>query len=112
MKFKSENFLRNQDQEWEQLSPKIKRKITGFNDDTMMVLVHFETGGIGEAHSHVHTQSTYLESGSFEVTISGETQLLHKGDCFIVPPNVIHGVVCISSGVLVDFFNPIRKDFL
>jgi quercetin dioxygenase-like cupin family protein len=112
MKYKSNNFLRIDDQEWEQVAPLIKRKITGYNDDTMMVLVQFESGGIGEAHSHVHTQATYLESGSFEVTISGTTQLLHKGDCFFVPPNAIHGVVCISSGVLVDVFSPIRKDFL
>ena len=112
MQFKSDSLLKSSEQEWEQVAPLIKRKITGYNDDAMMVLVQFEEGGIGEQHSHIHTQSTYLESGSFEVTIAGETQLLHKGDCFFVPPNAVHGVVCKSSGVLVDVFSPIRKDFL
>ena len=112
MQFKSDSLLKSSEQEWEEVGAGIKRKITGYNDDAMVILVQFEKGGIGEQHSHVHTQSTYIESGSFEVTISGSTQLLQQGDCFFVPPNAIHGVVCVSSGVLVDVFSPIREDFL
>jgi quercetin dioxygenase-like cupin family protein len=112
MKYTSEFLLKSSQQEWEDVAPKIKRKITGYNDDIMMVLVQFEKGGIGELHSHVHTQSTYIESGTFQVTISGKTQVLQKGDCFIVPSNAIHGVVCMVSGLLVDVFSPIREDFM
>ena len=112
MKHTSESLLNSSHQEWEEVGPGIRRKITGYNDHMMMVLVQFDEGGIGEAHSHMHTQSTYLESGSFEVTIGGEIKLLQKGDCFFVPPNVIHGVVCKSEGVLIDVFSPVREDFL
>ncbi len=112
MKLTSEIFFNGLQYEWEEVGPGIKRKITGYNDDIMMVLVKFEQGGIGEPHSHVHTQSTYLESGEFEVTIGGDMQLLQKGDCFFVPPNVVHGVVCKSAGVLIDVFSPVREDFL
>jgi len=112
MKYKSESLLKSSEQEWEVVGPGIKRKITGFNDDIMMVLVKFEEGCIGNLHSHVHTQSTYIESGAFEVTIAGKTELLQKGDCFLVQPNAIHGVVCKAEGILIDVFSPIRKDFL
>lgn len=112
MKYTSESLLKSSLQEWEEVGPDIRRKITGYNDHMMMVLVQFDTGGIGAAHSHEHTQSTYLESGSFEVTIAGKTELLQKGDCFFVPPNAVHGVECKSSGVLVDVFSPVREDFL
>ncbi len=112
MKHTSDSLLKSSQQEWEEVATGIKRKITGYNDDMMMVLVQFEKGGIGELHSHVHTQSTYLESGSFEVTIAGKTKLLHKGDCFLVPPNAVHGVVCKEAGILIDVFSPVREDFL
>lgn len=112
MKYNSESLLKSSQQEWENVGPGIQRKITGYNDDIMMVLVKFEEGGIGEAHSHVHSQSTYIESGAFEVTIAGKTELLQEGDCFLVPPNAVHGVVCTLSGVLVDVFSPIREDFM
>jgi quercetin dioxygenase-like cupin family protein len=112
MKYTSESLLKSSQQEWEEVGPGINRKIAGFNDEIMMVLVKFEKGGIGELHSHVHTQSTYIESGEFEVTIAGKTQLLVKGDCFLVPPNSIHGVVCRAAGMLVDVFSPMREDFM
>ena len=112
MKYTSESLLKSSQQEWEEVGVGVKRKITGYNDDMMMVLVQFEKGGIGELHSHVHTQSTYVESGAFEVTIAGKTQVLQKGDCFLVPPNAVHGVVCTAPGLLVDIFSPIREDFM
>ncbi|MEQ9302580.1 MAG: cupin domain-containing protein [Marinoscillum sp.] len=112
MKYSTGSLIKSSEQEWEEVAPAIRRKITGYNDDLMMVLVSFEAGGVGEPHSHIHSQSTYVESGAFEVTIDGKTELLQQGDCFFVHPNIIHGVVCKSAGVLVDVFSPIREDFL
>lgn len=112
MKYTSDALIKSSILEWEVVGPGIKRKITGFNDDMMMVLVQFKEGSVGEPHSHIHTQSTYIESGSFEVTVAGKTKLLQKGDCFLVPPNGIHGVVCMTAGILIDVFSPIREDFL
>jgi quercetin dioxygenase-like cupin family protein len=50
--------------------------------------------------------------GSFEVTIRGETKILKGGDAFYIPPNVLHGAVCLEDGVLIDVFSPIRVDFM
>ncbi|UXX79397.1 cupin domain-containing protein [Reichenbachiella carrageenanivorans] len=105
-------MIKSSEQEWEEVGPGISRKITGYNDDLMMVLVKFEEGGVGEPHSHVHSQSTYIASGAFEVTVDGNTELLQQGDCFFAPPHAVHGVVCKSAGTLIDVFNPIREDFL
>jgi quercetin dioxygenase-like cupin family protein len=90
----------------------IKRQIFGYNDQIMMVKVSFETGAIGDIHSHHHAQVSYVEAGEFEMTIGGEVKLLRKGDGFFVPPNVLHGSKCIAAGVLIDVFNPMREDFL
>ena len=55
---------------------------------------------------------TYVESGSFDVTISGQTKTLVCGDSFYIPPNELHGAICTESGVLIDVFSPIREDFM
>ena len=34
------------------------------------------------------------------------------GDSFYVHPNLEHGAVCRSAGVLIDVFSPMREDFL
>ncbi len=77
-----------------------------------MVLVRFEKGAIGSLHHHRHRQVSYVESGSFEVTIEGRSEVLKQGDSFFVAPDLVHGVVALEAGCLVDVFSPAREDFL
>jgi quercetin dioxygenase-like cupin family protein len=48
----------------------------------------------------------------FDVTIGGETRRLVTGDTFFVPTMVLHGVVAVEAGRLVDSFTPMREDFI
>ena len=97
---------------WEDLGKGIKRQLFGFNETVMMVKVLFEKGAVGEVHKHPHTQVSYVESGSFEMTIGDEVKILNAGDGFYVQPDVLHGTVCLQPGILVDVFSPMRQDFL
>ena len=97
---------------WQDLGAGIQRQIFGFDDKLMIVKVKFEQGAIGTLHQHHHTQATYIESGSFEVTIGNEIKILNTGDGFYIAPNAMHGVVCLRAGVLIDSFSPVREDFL
>lgn len=90
----------------------IARQILGYGPDLMVVRVWFEKGSVGEVHAHPHSQSTYVESGKFEVFIDGETRVLRAGDGFYIAPGLDHGAVCLERGVLIDTFNPPREDFL
>lgn len=112
MKLASREFLFGKDVPWEAAGPGIKRQVMGFNDQIMMVKVKFAEGGVGEPHDHPHTQVTYVEAGEFEMTIGGVRQKVQAGDSFYVPPNVLHGCVCLKAGVLIDVFSPCREDFL
>lgn len=98
--------------DWEQVSEGISRQITGYNDNIMMVKVKFDKGAIGTPHQHPHTQSSYVVSGVFDITIDGHKQRLEAGDTFLANPNLIHGAVCIEAGILLDVFNPLREDFI
>ena len=105
-------FLVSNEIEWEQLGGGVQRKILGYDDQVMMVIVKFEKDAIGSLHHHVHRQVSYVASGKFEVTIDGTKKILQQGDCFFVAPDLVHGVVALEAGSLVDVFAPARQDFL
>jgi quercetin dioxygenase-like cupin family protein len=105
-------FIEGRDVAWETVGHGVRRKIMAYDERLMLVRVEFEKDAVGALHSHYHTQITQVESGSFEVEISGEKKVLTAGDAFYVPPNAIHGVVCLEPGVLVDMFSPMREDFV
>ncbi|MEP6677498.1 MAG: cupin domain-containing protein [Ferruginibacter sp.] len=105
-------FIENADVPWQEMATGVKRKIMAFDERLMVVKVEFETGGIGSLHQHYHTQITHVESGVFEVTIGNEKKILMAGDVFYIPPNVVHGALCIEGGVLIDIFSPMREDFI
>lgn len=105
-------FIVNNDIPWEQMDTGVKRKIMAYDDNLMVVKVSFDKGGIGNLHQHHHSQITHIESGKFEVEIDGVKKLLSAGDGFYIPPNTIHGAVCMEAGVLIDVFSPMREDFI
>ena len=105
-------FFIEGDNAWQSAGAGITRQITGYNNGLMMVKVAFEKGAIGTLHHHVHTQASYVASGVFEAEVDGVKQVLKAGDTFFVEPNLVHGVVCLEAGLLVDVFNPHREDFL
>jgi quercetin dioxygenase-like cupin family protein len=105
-------FVKSSELEWETVDKGVQRKVLGYDDQLMMVYFHFEKGAVGTLHHHVHRQIAYVASGSFEVTIDGNKKTLEQGDCYFVAPDVVHGVLALEEGSLVDVFTPARKDFL
>ena len=98
--------------EWQFVGDGVERKVLGFDEQVMMVCVRFKKGAVGALHHHPQRQISYVESGVFEVTIDGKKEILKKSDCYFVAPNLIHGVVALEDGELVDVFTPYREDFL
>lgn len=105
-------FFESEQVPWESVAPGMRRKIMAYEQNLMLVRVEFEKGAVGTVHSHSHTQISYVESGSFEVSIGEEKKTLIKGDAFYAPPHVMHGAVCLEAGVLIDVFSPMREDFI
>jgi len=109
---KGKQFVSDSEIGWEDLGGGIKRKIMSYDENVMMVKVAFEKGGIGILHHHVHRQISYVDSGVFEITIEENKKTLKQGDAFFIPPNLVHGALCLEKGVLIDIFTPFREDFL
>ena len=105
-------FLADRDTAWIDLGGGVRRKILTHDASVMMVRVIFENGAVGPPHHHPHIQCTLVASGRFEVTIGDRKAVLGVGDSFIVPADVVHSVVALEAGELVDTFTPRRDDFL
>ena len=112
METRSKNFIKGIEQAIVVVDGGMRRKLMGFDGQLMLLEIAFTKGEIGYVHQHFHSQTSYVVSGVFEVTINGEAQVLKAGDGFYVEPNALHGAVCIESGVLIDSFSPARQDFL
>lgn len=90
----------------------VERRILAYCEELMCVENIFAAGAIGAKHQHPHTQITYVAKGRFRFTIGGETKEVAAGDTLLKQDNIMHGCVCLEEGILVDFFTPMRKDFL
>lgn len=112
MNNKEKAFWSSSESAIEDVGDGVSRQIMVHDDAIMMVKVMFEKGAIGYLHQHPHRQVSYVVSGVFEVTIDGVKKILKKGDAFYAAPGLDHGVRCTAPGMLIDVFNPTRKDFL
>ena len=112
MKRDSEKYILTEGMEWEELGGGVSRKMLGWDNQIMMVLVKFEEGALASPHSHFHTQATYVVEGSFEFEIDGVKQVVKAGDGVYIQPNLVHSAVCLEPGMLIDTFSPVREDFL
>jgi quercetin dioxygenase-like cupin family protein len=97
---------------WQNMANGVYRQVFGYDNKVMLVKVKFDKGGVGALHEHHHSQASYVESGVFEMTIGSEKKIIKKGDGYYVTPHVIHGIVCLEPGMLIDVFSPCREDFI
>jgi quercetin dioxygenase-like cupin family protein len=109
---KDQQWVFYKDIEGEDAGKGVIRKVLAYCDAMMCVENSFETGAVGALHSHPHTQITYVAEGRFRFTIGGETKEVSKGDTLCKQHGVEHGCICLEKGILVDYFTPMREDFV
>jgi len=112
MNHKDEQWVFLKNIEGKNTAPGVVRKVMAYCDELMCAVNEFEEGAIGALHSHPHTQITYVAEGRFRFKIGDEEKEVGKGDTLCKQNGVQHGCVCLEKGVLVDFFTPMRKDFV
>lgn len=96
----------------QETGPGVTRRILAAGGGLMTVEFRFRKGAVGALHSHPHEQVGYVASGRFEFTLGDQKRVLGPGDSYYVPSGVVHGVVTLEDGVLLDVFTPQREDFL
>lgn len=109
---RDEIFVFSGNTEGEKINPGVTRRILAYCGAAMAVSNEFEKGAEGPMHSHPHTQITYVAEGRFRFTVGGEVKEVAKGDTLCKQNGIEHGCVCLEKGVLIDFFTPMRDDFV
>ena len=110
--YKDLPMLPHREAEIQQAATGVVRRILSYSDDAMCVENVFETGAVGSLHSHPHTQITYIVSGRFRFTVGDQTYEVKAGDTLLKKDGVIHGCVALEGGIMLDFFTPMREDFV
>lgn len=109
---KDQQWVFARDIEGETAAPGVVRRVMAYCDSMMCVVNEFEEGAVGALHSHPHTQITYVAEGRFRFTIADEEKEVNAGDTLCKQNHVQHGCVCLEKGRLIDFFTPMREDFI
>ena len=102
-------FFNTSEIESRDLFPGVHAKI--FHGDNVTVAnVLLDKGSVVPEHSHVHEQIINVLDGTFELTVDGETKTVSAGHVAVVPSNVKHSLLTITSGKILDVFHPVRED--
>ena len=109
---KGANWVFGKDVKGTEASPGVERRVLAYCDELMCVENVFQKGSIGAMHHHPHTQITYVASGRLRFTIGDQTHEAVAGDTLLKQNGIPHGCECIEDGILVDFFTPMREDFV
>ena len=96
----------------EQMSEGIQRQMLVGNR-MMICRFRFKPFLVTPEHDHPHEQMTIVERGKLRFFIESKEQIAKAGDVLHFPPQCWHGATMMDEEVvLLDFFTPVREDFL
>ncbi len=85
-------------------------RLTDLGGGDRLNALHWQSpaGTLSPPHAHPEEQFGYLLSGSVEVTIGEEKELLQAGDCYFIPGGTPHQFRMLEDSVVIDIFSPRR----
>ncbi|MFT3741549.1 MAG: cupin domain-containing protein [Gammaproteobacteria bacterium] len=95
----------------EQLSDKISRQYI-YSGQSMLVKWIFKKGAVVPLHHHVNEQITWITEGSVRVYSQGKEYTVKAGEVIIFPPHVPHEFLALEDTIDIDFFTPVREDWI
>lgn len=72
----------------------------------------FKKGATVGVHYHPMEQVSWIVSGRAEVFSNGKKYVLNAGDVIVIPPNVPHEFRYPIDTINIDFFAPVRQDWI
>jgi quercetin dioxygenase-like cupin family protein len=79
----------------------------------MLSLVEMRPDSVVEDHAHPHEQMGMLLEGRATFYVGEEQKTLEAGEMYRIPGGVTHRVVASNQGAkALDFFHPVREDYL
>jgi quercetin dioxygenase-like cupin family protein len=95
----------------EQITDKIWRRVVSGKQGTM-IYWRIKAGAHAGAHKHPHEQFVWMVKGTMEFRIGDERRTMKPGDIGVIPGGVEHEGYFPEDSEVIDFFAPVREDFL
>jgi quercetin dioxygenase-like cupin family protein len=95
----------------ERITDKICRRVVSGNQGTM-VYWRMKAGAHAAPHKHPHEQFVWMVKGAMEFRIGNEKRTMKPGDVAVIPGGVEHEGYFPEDSEAIDFFAPVREDFL
>jgi len=86
--------------------------VLAVGEKSMVAKMNYVEGDFASNHKHPHEQSGYVVSGKYQLKIDEDEMEINPGDSYSIPGNVEHSFRVIEGGEVIDFFTPIREDYL
>ena len=95
----------------EKVTELLSRKIvTGERE--MIVQIYVKRGCLVPLHAHKSEQMTYVLQGAIRFLVGGEEITVREGDVLHIPSGVEHQAEALEDTFELDFFSPIRAEWL
>src|ERR1700752_873356 len=95
----------------EKVTEMISRKIiTGERE--MVTQIYLKRGAVVPMHEHESEQMTYVLSGALKFLVGGEEIIVREGEVLHIPSGVGHQAEALEHTFELDFFSPVRHDWL
>jgi quercetin dioxygenase-like cupin family protein len=95
----------------EEITDHIRRRVVSGKQGTL-VYWRMKSGARAAAHKHPHEQIVFMVSGAMDFRIGEEKRTMRAGDVAVIPGGVEHEGFFPEDTEVVDFFAPVREDFL
>jgi quercetin dioxygenase-like cupin family protein len=95
----------------EQITEKIGRRVIS-GKQGMMVYWSMKAGAHAAAHQHPQEQFAWVMKGAIRLRIGAEERAIKPGDIAVIPGGVEHEAFFPEDTEVIDFFAPVREDFL
>jgi quercetin dioxygenase-like cupin family protein len=95
----------------EQLNDKISRQYV-MGSQSMLVKWTLLKGAIVPMQFHAAEQITWITQGAVTVVTQGKKFIVKAGQVIIIPPFVPHEFTALEDTIDIDFFTPVREDWL
>lgn len=104
-------FYNFDDMAIEKMSDLISRQYI-YSGQSMLVKWIFKKGAVVPLHHHVNEQITWITQGSVQVYSQGKEFIVKAGEVIIFPPHVPHEFFALEDTIDIDFFTPVREDWI
>jgi quercetin dioxygenase-like cupin family protein len=95
----------------EQITDKIGRRVIS-GKQGMMVYWRMKAGAHVAAHQHPHEQFVWVMRGAIRLRMGSDERTIQPGDVAVIPGGVEHEAFFPEDTEVIDFFAPVREDFL